>query len=62
MNKYQVGQFGMAHIIIESRGVKRGISCAGHIQMIEKKYILFKDNDDFLYLVEKNNFEFKEIV
>jgi hypothetical protein len=59
MNEYNVGDFGEAHLIVEKKGCKRGITCTGTIQAIEKKFILFKDNDDYLYLAEKATFEFK---
>lgn len=50
--------FGEAHFDLEKKGIKRGITCYGTILRIEDKYILFKDNDDILYLVEKDNFTF----
>jgi hypothetical protein len=59
MNDYQVNQFGEAHLILEKKGCKRGISCFGTIEAIEKKYVLFKDMEGYLYLAERATFEFK---
>lgn len=60
--EYNTGDFGEAHLVTEKRGIKRGITCSGTIQAIEKKFVLFKDNDGYLYLAERSLFEFtKEI-
>jgi hypothetical protein len=58
MNEYEVNQFGEAHLIIEKKNIRRGVTCFGTIQAIERKYILFKDNEDCLYLCDKKDFQF----
>jgi hypothetical protein len=59
-DQYSVNDFGCASLIVEKKGTKRGITCFGTIQAVEKKFILFKDNDDYLYLCEKKNFNFEK--
>lgn len=58
---YEVGDFGEAHLIVEKKGIKRGITCTGTILTIEKKFILFKDNEGYLYLTERSTFEFTKL-
>jgi len=58
MNDYNVNDFGEAHFYQEKKGCRRGITCSGTIQAIEKKFILFKDNEDHLYLAERSTFKF----
>lgn len=58
MNEYQINSFGHACFVIEKKGKVTPINCYGTIKAIEKKYILFSDNDNFLYLVEKSKFQF----
>ena len=61
MDEYKVDSFGEAHLIVDKKGYRRGITCTGVIKAIEKKFILFLDNDGFLYLVEKKDFQFTEL-
>jgi hypothetical protein len=58
MNEYQINSFGHAHFVIEKKGKTTPIDCYGVIKAVEKKYILFEDNDKFPYLVEKAKFQF----
>ena len=58
MNDYTCGDFSEAHLIVTKNGCKRGVTCYGTIEAIEKKFILFKDNEGYLYLAERSTFEF----
>lgn len=60
MIEYKVGDFGEAHCVKIKWGQKWGVTCHGSIQVIEKKHVLFKDNEDFLYLCDKKEFTFKK--
>jgi len=56
----EIGDYGKAKFPIEKKGFKGGIVAYGVIKSIEKKYILFEDNDGFPYLIERKDFEFKK--
>lgn len=58
MNEYEIGQFGCARLLVNRKGCKRHVTCYGTIKAIEKKVILFTDNDNFSYLVDKKDFQF----
>lgn len=62
MNDYQIGDFGEAHLTCERKGFKRNVTCFGTIQAIEKKFVLFKDNDGYLYLADRLTFQFEKQV
>ena len=53
------GEFGHARFPQLKKGFLTIIDCYGTIKNVEKKYVLFEDNDGFPYLVEKKEFEFK---
>ena len=57
-DEYSVNDFGTAHLILEKKGCRRGITTSGHIQAIERKYVLFKDLEGYLYLAERDTFKF----
>lgn len=59
MNDYQINSFGHACFISEKKGMVTPIDCFGTIKAIEKKYVLFQDNDGFLHLIEKGKFQFE---
>jgi hypothetical protein len=52
------GDFGRAKFPQEKKGFVSGIDAYGTIKSIEKRYILFEDNDGFPYLVDKKDFQF----
>ena len=54
------GDFGRARFPQEKKGFATVIDCFGVIKSIEKKYILFEDNDGFPYLIDKKDFEFEK--
>ena len=56
--KFEVGSFGRARFPQEKKGFKSGIDAYGTIESMDKKYILFKDNDDYAYLINRDNFQF----
>ena len=54
------GEFGHARFPQEKKGFKTVIDCYGTVMSVEKKYILFEDNDGYLYLVKKKEFLFEK--
>ena len=62
MNDYQIGDFGECHLICERKGFKRDVTAFGTIQAIEKKFVLVKDNDGYLYLADRQTFKFEKQV
>jgi hypothetical protein len=56
MNDYSIDDFGHALFTVEKKGIIIPVDCYGTIKAIEKKYILFEDNDNFPYLIEKAKF------
>ena len=56
--EYKIDDFGEAHLVYEKNCVRAAVTAFGTIQAIEKKFILFKDNDGYLYLVAKKDFTF----
>jgi len=56
----EVGDFGRARFPQEKKGFIGGIDTYGRIKAIEKKFVLFEDNDGYIYLVERENFGFTE--
>jgi hypothetical protein len=56
----QIGDFGQAHLIYECKGLKRGVTAFGTIKTVEKKYVLFQDNDGYLYLCDRKTFDFNK--
>jgi len=62
MNEYKVDDFGEARLLVSRKGCNRHVTCFGTIKAVEKKVVLFTDNDGFSYLVDKKDFNFtKEI-
>lgn len=59
-NDYESGDWGEAKFKFEKKGFKGGLTCHGTIKSVEKKFVLFEDHDNFLYLVEKKNFVFEK--
>ena len=57
--KFEVSDFGRARFPQEKKGFKSGIDAFGIIKSIEKRYILFQDNDDYLYLIDRKDFQFE---
>lgn len=57
--KYETGNYGRARFPQEKKGFNSGIDAYGVIKSIEKRYILFQDNDDYLYLIDRNDFQFE---
>lgn len=57
-DKYEIGEFGHAVFPQNIKDFNTHIDCYGTIKAIEKKFLLFEDNDGLLYLIEKRNFEF----
>ena len=58
MNDYAVDQFGEAHFPVNRKGCRRFITAFGTIKAIEKKVLMFVDNDGFTYLIDKKDFQF----
>ena len=58
MTEYNVSDFGKAKFILEKNCVRRTMECYGTILMIEKKYVLFRDNDKYEYIIAKTDFQF----
>lgn len=52
------GDFGEADFPQEKKGFNTRIKCFGTIKSMEKRYILFEDNDGFPYLIDKKDFIF----
>lgn len=62
MNDYAVDDFGCAHFPVSRKGYKRFITAYGTIKAVEKKVLMFTDNDNFSYLIDRKDFTFtKEI-
>ncbi len=61
MNNYQIGQFGHASFKIKKRGqIITGFNGYGRIIDLDAKYVLFKDNEGYEYIVPKSRFTFIE--
>jgi hypothetical protein len=54
------GDFGKATFMRQKKGFSGRIVCYGVIKMIDKEFILFQDNDDFPYLIDKKDIEFEK--
>lgn len=57
---YQSGDFGHAIFTSERKCFKTKIDCYGTIKHVEKKYLLFADNDGFEFLISKKEFVFEK--
>ena len=55
-----IGDFGHARFPQDKRGFKTVIDCYGTIVAVEKKVVLFKDNDGYNYLIDRKDFEFEK--
>lgn len=55
---YDVGDWGSAHFYTKSKGITQGFTLHGTIGEIEKKYLLFIDNDNIEYYAIRSSFEF----
>ncbi len=53
-----INDFGRARFPQSKKGFITNIDTFGIIKSLEKKYILFEDNDGFLYLIDKKDFWF----
>lgn len=60
--KYLVDQFGEAHFPVSRKGCRRFITASGTIKAIEKKVLMFVDNDGFSYLIDRKDFTFTKDV
>ncbi len=60
MSEYNINDFGHATFPQNKKDFVTHINCFGTIKSIEKKFILFEDNDGFLYLIEKREFIFEK--
>jgi hypothetical protein len=58
MDEYELGQFGRARFSQNKKGFVTSIDAFGIIKSMDKKYILFEDNDNYQYLVNKKDFRF----
>lgn len=58
--KYEIGDFGRAKFNQTKKGFETRIDCFGTIKAVEKKVVLFTDNDGFNYLIYKKDFEFEK--
>ena len=52
--------FGRAQFPIRKNGGVFPIDTYGTIEMIEKNHVLFKDNDGFVYLVDRDEMQFSK--
>lgn len=57
-SNYKVNDFGHAIFVVDKNGFKVPTDCFGNIKMIEDKYILFEDNNETPYLIERVKFTF----
>ena len=60
MNEYEINDFGEASFVYEKKGFRGCIKCYGTIRAIEKKVVLFFDNDDYEYLIHRKDFKFEK--
>ncbi len=58
-DKFTEGSFGQAHFTVTKKGLKTDYEMHGTIIKVESKYLLFRDNDEYLYLVDRKDFEFE---
>ena len=58
MNDYVLNDFGEAHFPVSTKGYMRFITAFGTIKAIEKKVLMFVDNDGFTYLIDRKDFTF----
>ena len=59
MDNFSVNDYGWAHFYTKSKGITQGFSMFGTVMKIEKKYLLFVDNDDIEYYAERSSFKFE---
>lgn len=57
---FKIGDFGHAVFKAEKGTWPVPTDCFGTIQMIDKKYVWFADNNGTPYLVEKKSFQFEK--
>jgi hypothetical protein len=60
MNEYQEKDFGNARFPQNKKGFETFIDCFGTIESMDKKYVLFKDNDGYQYLIDRKDFKFEK--
>jgi hypothetical protein len=58
--KLKIGDFGKASFKYDKKGFKGGLIAYGTIKDMDGKYLIFEDNDGYIYLVQKNKFEFEK--
>lgn len=56
--KFDSGDFGIAKFKLKN-GIT-GFNGYGTIIQVDDKYVYFKDNDDYQFLIEKSKFKFEK--
>jgi hypothetical protein len=59
---YEIGDFGHAVFKAVKKDFTVDTDCYGTIQMMDKKYVWFADNNGTPCLIEKNKFKFEKMV
>jgi hypothetical protein len=60
--KYSIDDYGEGRFPVSRKGCRRFITAFGTIKAIEKRVIMFTDNDNFSYLIDKKDFTFNKTV
>jgi len=60
--RLEEGWFGHAKFVTYKRGFKQGFDLYGHIVAVEASSVLFRDNDDYMYLPDRADFKFERKV
>ena len=62
MDKLEIGDFGEASFKYDKKGFKGGLTAFGTIKDMDGKYLIFEDNDGYIYLVRKDKFVFEKYI
>ncbi len=54
----EVGQFGKARFPTKKNGYRRFWSCAGDVIEVTDKIVKFKDHDNYVHVINKDEFDF----
>lgn len=60
MAELKINDFGNARFSIRKKGVTVPFDLYGTIVDLDAKYLIFRDNDSYDYLVSRSKFEFEK--
>ena len=60
MTELIIGDTGKASFKYQKKDFKGGVTANGTIRAVEIDYVMFEDNDGYLYLVKRDEFNFEK--